>query len=202
MKTNKKNVFEAYNKIAEWFAVNRYALPIEKEYLDHLVTLAGGAPTVLDIGCGTGMPMMQYLISLGIKVTGIDASHRMLAIARANLPHAELIQQDMRSLSLGRKFNALIAWHSFFHLPADDQPGMFSIFKDHLTNKGILLFTSGNEDGEAWGINGGEDIYHASLSTERYQELLKEHGFKVISYKANDREAGGATVWMVQQQLS
>ena len=198
MEANKKNVFETYNKIADWYVENHYRKLIQKEYLDLLIDHIGKTATVLDMGCGTGIPMMQYLTSLGITTTGIDASHRMLAIAKKNLPKAEFLQHDMRTLSLNRKFDAIVAWNSFFHLPASDQPEMFSVFKNHLTPNGILMFTSGKEHGEAWGINGGENLYHASLSTEEYQKLLEEHGFKIIRYTEDDVNCGGATVWVAQ----
>ncbi len=198
MEANKKNVFETYNKIADWYSENHYRGLMQKGYLDLLVQSIGKEGTVLDIGCGTGLPMMEYLISLGIATTGIDASIRMLEIAKNNLPEAEFLQHDMRTLSLNRKFDAIVAWNSFFHLPTLDQPAMFSIFKSHLNTNSILMFTSGKEHGEAWGMNGGENLYHASLSTEEYRQLLEEHGFKVTHYTEDDVNCGGATVWIAQ----
>ena len=198
----KKNVFETYNIIADWFAANRPQGLIEKAYLDKLIELTGKDADILDLGCGTGMPMMHYLIGQGLSVTGVDASHRILEIAKQNLPSAELIQADMRALKLNRKFNAIIAWHSFFHLPAEDQPAMFGIFKDHLHDKGILIFTSGTEYSEAWGINGGENLFHASLSRDQYRSLLEANNFQVIAYNEDDPQCGHATIWIAQLKLS
>ncbi|TWW01145.1 class I SAM-dependent DNA methyltransferase [Chitinophaga pinensis] len=197
----KKDVFKIYNIIADWFAANRPQALTEKAYLDKLIQLAGKDAEILDLGCGTGKPMMHYLMSQGLKVTGVDASHRILEIAKQNLPSAVLIQADMRTLCLKRKFNAIIAWHSFFHLPATDQPVMFQIFKDHLHDKGILIFTSGTEYGEAWGINGGENLFHASLNYDQYRTLLEENNFQIIEYKENDPQCGDATVWIAQLHL-
>lgn len=197
MENRKNNVFETYNIIAGWFSENRFKGLIEKAYLDKLIDIIGKGASVLDIGCGTGMPMMGYLLSQGMNVTGVDASFRMLEIAKENLPSADLIQADMRELSLNRKFDAIVAWHSLFHLPSDEQPAMFSIFRNHLNNNGILLFTSGKEHGEAWGENGGENLFHASLDRDHYQSLLETHHFHVLTYKEDDPECG-ATVWMAQ----
>lgn len=86
----------------------------------------------------------------------------------------------------------------FFHLPADDQPNMFTIFKLHLRPNGILLFTSGTERGEVWGMNGGENLFHASLDTAEYQTLLQANQFEVLRYKINDPDCGGANVWMAR----
>jgi cyclopropane fatty-acyl-phospholipid synthase-like methyltransferase len=195
MQNEKKNAFEAYNIIADWFSENRYQGLLEKVYLDKLIDIVGKGARVLDLGCGTGMPMMNYLLSQGMHVTGVDASYRMLDIARNNLPSADFVQADMRQVSLNRKFDAIIAWHSFFHLPSEDQPSMFNIFKSHLNTGGVLLFTSGKEHGEVWGMNGGTNLFHASLDTSQYQSLLKAHNFRILEYKHDDQEA---TVWMAQ----
>jgi predicted TPR repeat methyltransferase len=198
MENNKKNVFEAYNIIADWYAENRYQGLIEKGYLDRLVAIIGKGASVLDLGCGTGVPMMSYLLTQGVTVTGVDGSHRILDIARSNLPSAEFVQADMRTLSLNRKFDAIIAWDSFFHLSSEEQPAMFSIFKNHLNDKGVLLFTSGKEYGEARGMNGGVNLYHGSLNRDQYRALLEAHHFHVLEYKEDDPECGNATVWMAQ----
>jgi len=198
MEDKKNKVFESYNIIASWFAENRYQGLIEKAYLDKIIEVLGKGSSILDLGCGTGMPMMGYLLSQGMQVTGVDASHRMLEVAKKNLPFADFRQADMRELSLGEKFDAIIAWDSFFHLPSDDQPAMFDIFKKHLNPGGILMFTSGKELGEVWGMNGGENLFHASLDKAQYQSLLETRGFHVLEYKEDDPDCGNATVWMAQ----
>lgn len=141
---------------------------------------------------------MGYLLEKGMHVTGVDASYRMLEIAKSNFPFVDFIQAGMRELSLIKKFDAIIAWHSFFHLPSEGQASMFKIFREHLNANGILLFTSGKEHGEAWGINGGENLFHASLDTDHYQSLLEIDHFRILLYKEDDPQCGNATVWMVQ----
>jgi 2-polyprenyl-3-methyl-5-hydroxy-6-metoxy-1,4-benzoquinol methylase len=198
MKEAKKNTFKTYNIIADWYSQNRSRNLIEKYYVDKLVGLVGNGASVLDVGCGTGVPIMGYLLEMGLNVTGIDASYRMLEMAKLNYPSGNFMQMDMRQLSLNRKFNAIIAWHSFFHLPSEDQPGMFKIFKQHLECNGVLMFTSGKERGEAWEMNGGENMFHASLNTIEYQSLLEEQKFEIILYKEDDAECGNATVWIAR----
>jgi len=74
----------------------------------------------------------------------------------------------------------VIAWHSFFHLSQSDQRAMFKTFANHLNNGGILLFTAGPDAGEIWSDNGGENLYHASLSPDEYKALLKQHNFTLL----------------------
>lgn len=197
-KNESKNVFKVYNKIANWFAENKCVDLIEQNYIKALISEIKSNADVLDIGCGTGKPILEYLLNKNFNVIGVDASKGMLTIARNNFPTTEFVLEDMRKLALNKKFDAIIAWHSFFHLPTADQPKMFEIFESHIKPKGILLFTSGSERGEAWGINGGENLFHASLNTDEYQQLLKKHNFEVLNHIVNDENCGGATVWMAK----
>ncbi len=194
----KQNVYKVYDKIATWFAQNRYTGLLEKKHLDDLISRIPANGTVLDLGCGTGKPILEYLLSKNLSVTGVDASAPMLEIAKANFPATEFILQDMRELNLSKRFDAIIAWHSFFHLPASDQPNMFALFEKHLNPGGILLFTSGPAHGEAWGMNGGENLFHASLSPLEYEELLHQHNFKVIKFVVEDPDCFNDTLWMAQ----
>lgn len=78
---------------------------------------------------------------------------------------------------------------------------MFAIFTEHLQPQGILLFTTGHEAGEVWSDNGGENLYHASLSSDEYKALLKQHGFELLLHTVEDKDCGGATVWMAKVNL-
>ncbi|MCZ4225501.1 class I SAM-dependent DNA methyltransferase [Pedobacter rhodius] len=198
MEGNRQSVFEVYNKIGDWFAENRPQNLIEKSYLDKLISLIPSNGSILDVGCGTGVPILNYFQNKGFKVTGVDASEKMLSLAQRNFPSTAFILADMRKLPLLKKHDAIIAWHSFFHLPATDQPDMFTVFQNHLNPEGILLFTSGTTSGEVWGMNGGENLFHASLNTDEYKQLLEEHHFKILVHVVDDAECGNATVWMAQ----
>ena len=104
----------------------------------------------------------------------------------------------MRHIHLNKQFDCIIAWHSFFHLSQDDQRNMFKIFKDHIKPNGMIVFTSGPKESEIWSDNGGEMLYHASLSETEYRSLLKKYHFDVLLHKAEDPNCGDATVWIAR----
>lgn len=106
---------------------------------------------------------------------------------------------DMRQLALKRRFDGLVAWHSLFHLPPDDQADMFEVFARYLVPGAPLLFTSGTQRGVTVGRWRGEALYHASLATDEYARLLAEHGFEVIEHMPDDPDCGGATVWLARR---
>ncbi len=198
MANSRNDVYKIYNKIADWIDVNRSRTLFEKPYLDRAISYLEPNSTILDLGCGTGEPIGQYFVDAGFQVTGIDGSHKMLEIAKSHCPRIRFILNDMRTINLKEKFNCIIAWHSFFHLSQDDQRAMFKTFKSNLKPGGVLLFTSGPEAGEVWSDNGGENLYHASLSPDEYKDLLKQYGFALIEYKSSDPECGDATVWLAK----
>ncbi|HAT1883616.1 TPA: class I SAM-dependent methyltransferase, partial [Legionella pneumophila] len=103
------------------------------------------------------------------------------------------------TLDLNEKFHAVIAWHSFFHLPHDDQRMTLKLLASYVDQNGLLIFTSGPEYDEVWSNNGGHDLYHASLSTEEYEQILIDNNFKVLAHKIRDPDCGDATVWVAQK---
>ncbi len=193
------NIIDLYQRNAKAWDDARSRSLLEKTWLDRFVALLPPAGTALDIGCGAGMPITGYLISQGLVVTGVDSAPAMVERCVARYPGADFHVTDMRRLSLGRRFNGLVAWDSFFHLTVEDQRRMFPIFAAHAAPRAALLFTSGPSHGEAIGTLEGEPLYHASLDPGEYTGLLTSHGFDVILTIAEDAACGGHTVWLAQK---
>lgn len=89
------------------FAQNTLA---EVQFLMQLVPLASGA-SILDIGCGTGRHAVE-LAKQGYKVTGVDLSEGMLAVAQTKAAHegvqVEWVHQDARLISFKEQFDLAI----------------------------------------------------------------------------------------------
>jgi len=170
----------------------------EKPWLDRFLALLPPRPSVLDIGCGMGEPIARYLIEQGACLTGVDSAPSLIALAGERFPDHEWIVEDMRALDLGRRFDGLLAWHSFFHLAPEDQEPMFPRFAAHAAPGAALMFTSGWGRGEAIGLWQGEPLYHGSLDTDEYAALLAANGFAVLDHRVRDPECGDATIWLAQ----
>ncbi len=182
-----------------WAALRDAGAFVEGGWLARFMALLPAAGTVLDIGCGSGAPIAQHLVAAGFAVTGLDSSAPLLALARGRLPGSTWIMGDMRDMALGRRFDGLLAWDSFFHLARHDQRAMVPRFAAHAAEDAVLMFTSGPTEGEAIGTLAGEALYHASLDPQEYRALLAASGFAVVDHVAEDAGCGGRTVWLARR---
>jgi trans-aconitate methyltransferase len=142
----------------------------------------------------------QYLAAQGLRVTGVDSSPAMISLSRSRLPDHTWIVADMRGLSLGRSFDGILAWDSFFHLTHDDQRGMFRVFAEHAAPGAMLMFNAGPAHGEAIGDYRGDPLYHASLARAEYEDLINRFGFELVDHAVNDPRAGGRTAWLCRRR--
>ena len=184
----------------EWDRLRGPGSLFEKPWLDRFVSLLGPGASILDLGCGAGQPIAAYLIRSGYAVTGVDSSPSLIGMSRARFPHNEWIVADMRTLDLGRRFDGVLAWDSFFHLAHDDQRAMFPVFARHVQPRGALMFTSGGPaQGEVLSTFAGEPLYHASLDSAEYRLLLHQNGFQVVGHVAEDPACGDHTIWLARK---
>jgi hypothetical protein len=62
------------------------------------------------------------------------------------------------------------------------------------------VFTSGCNEGEAVGGDMfGDQLYHGSLDSAEYRQLLQANGYAVVRHTGEDPACGGHTVWIAQQ---
>lgn len=196
-----RDVWTLYDRHADAFGRARLGSTLERGWLDALcahLSLPGAA--ILDIGCGTGEPIAADLIRRGAVVTGIDAAPAMIARARSRFPEHDWRIADMRNLDLEDRFDAVIAWDSFFHLPRGDQPAVLARLAAHGRPGAPLLFTSGPENSETVGDLFGEPLFHASLDPGEYQAILAAAGCEVLRYVSNDPTCGGHNVWLARKR--
>jgi cyclopropane fatty-acyl-phospholipid synthase-like methyltransferase len=172
----------------------------ERPWLDRFAEMLPAGSTILDIGCGMGEPVARYLIERGFQVTGVDSSPSLIAMCRDRFPGQDWIAADMRRLALGRRFDGILAWHSFFHLSPEDQRKMFPLFASHCAPGGALMFTSGTKQGESIGEWLGEPLYHGSLDPSEYRAVLACNGFEVIANEVRDPNCGSSTIWLAQMR--
>jgi SAM-dependent methyltransferase len=192
-------IIALYTRHGLAWAADRGTAPAEGPWVERFAALLPPAGRVLDIGCGGGAPIAATLIARGFAVTGLDASAPLLGLCHERFPDGDWHLGDMRRMALGRVFDGLIAWDSFFHLNHDDQRAMFQRFRSHAAPRAALLFTTGPRHGIALGRYAGETLFHASLDPAEYRALLAGSGFRVMDHVVEDARCGGRTVWLARR---
>jgi SAM-dependent methyltransferase len=140
-------------------------------------TLPKGA-TVLDLGCGSGVPISQVIVDEGLTVCGVDASPSMIAAFRTRFPEAAAECRPVEeSEFFGRAFEAVVAWGLMFLLPGDVQAKLIAKVSTVLKTGGKFLFTSPAQKCE-WSDNLTGQTSQ-SLGAEAYRRILAANGLVV-----------------------
>ena len=85
-------------------------------YVEHYLP---AAESLLELGCGTGAVLAG--LTPGLRVTGVDRSPEMLAAAARKVVTASLVEADIRTFSLGIRFDVVICvFDTLNHLPTFD----------------------------------------------------------------------------------
>lgn len=175
--------------IADWYASQRTGSMGVPEVTALAASLPAGA-SVLDVGCGTGLPLTRVLLEHGCQVTGVDSSRELLARFQANFPHVPALHAPIQSCALpARTFDAAIAWGVLFHLSHAEQEQAIATIAKALKPGAAFLFTSGDVHGSLDGapMNGVPFRYH-SYSVDGYRGLLRAHG---LTLEATHTDPGG-----------
>ncbi|MBP3941862.1 MAG: class I SAM-dependent methyltransferase [Christensenellaceae bacterium] len=145
---------------------------------------AGSLPkgaNILDIGCGSGMPIAAFLADAGFSICGIDSSEEMLRLAQINCPeHAEFHKSDLLAFSCGKKYDAAVAFDSLFHIENEAQEAAFQKAASLLKKGGLFLFTHGKNEGSVTGEMFGENFCYFTPGSEKILLMLKKYGFSVL----------------------
>ncbi|MCG2840307.1 class I SAM-dependent methyltransferase [Sandaracinobacter sp. RS1-74] len=98
---------------------------------------------IVDVGCGSGMPIAQVLAEDGFAVFGIDASPLLIAAFRRRFPHLEAACEPAEdSPFFHRSFAGAVSIGLLFLLPEERQRAILGRVADALEPGGRFLFSS------------------------------------------------------------
>ena len=173
-------VRRGYDHIAEKYLSSRDQLA-DIRFLDQFIERLPAGATVLDLGCGAGVPIDQHIISSGHEIIGIDVSAKQIELARRNVPKGTFEVRDMLALTHEeRRIDGVVSFYAIFHTPREQHQDLLAKVNSLLPHQGWLLITMGATDWE--GIE--HDFYGSTMAWSHYgreknRELLQRAGFDV-----------------------
>ena len=173
-----------YEEVAELFMSERDSRTGVSTVREWSRTLAPGS-SILDLGCGHGVPISQVLIEASFKLYGVDASKTLIESFRKRFPnvHAECAAFEDSS-SFSRTFDGVVAVGLMFLLNPDVQFLLIRKVAQALKSNGKFLFTSPKEM-----CTWGDILTHresVSLGVDRYRELLQVEGLILVGEMADE----------------
>lgn len=164
----------AYNELAWTEDLLADAADYEGEvggYVDLIKRYSSHAPcTLLHLGCGAGGH--DTIFKRHFTVTGVDISRGMLDKARLRHPDLEYIEDDIRTVCLGRKFDAVVIPDSIDYMSSLPELRMaIETAAAHLKPCGILLVVGKTREifrDNNFAYTGEQENLHVTLLENNY----------------------------------
>ena len=127
--------------------------------------------TVLDLGCGYGEHCIRFVEEGAKRVVGIDISQKMLAIAKAENAHQNILYLNMPMENIGelqKRFDIIVSSLAFHYV--EDCRALINNIYRLLNDGGVLLFSQEHpfntcfSDGSRWTTDENGQKLFANIS--------------------------------------
>jgi len=138
----KKDIIEFFDMCApEWDADMIRSDEIINRILDNAKVCEG--KDILDVACGTGVLIPDYMARNVNSVTAIDISPEMVKIAKSKFgqEHVQFICGDVESEEFERRFDCIVVYNAFPHFP--DPKNLIKVLASYLKDDGVLTVAHG-----------------------------------------------------------
>lgn len=155
-----------------------------KDWVDELSEQLMAGNSVLDLGCGCGVPVAK-LLAEKFNVTGVDISCVQIERAKKLVPNAAFICRDMCELDFApESFDAVICLYAIIHVPIEEQQELLDKIYHWLKAGGYLLLVAGHtlwtgQESNWLGVEGG-DMYWSQADRDTYVRWLESAGFRML----------------------
>ena len=188
-----ENIVEhAYDHIAQWYLewVGSDMSPRQrytKRFLDRLPP----SPSVLELGCGPGVPVLNMLVDRGTQVTANDISAKQIEMAKARCPNVKFVAGNMATLTFeAESFHGVLSFYTLFHLPRAQLEDLLAKIYTWIKPGGLFVFNlAGLDEEEIHGEMMGYGMFWSSYGMQKNCEILEDIGFELLeveTVKAGD----------------
>ena len=142
---------------------------------------------VLDVACGTGVLIGDYL-KRGVKsVTAVDISPEMVRIAREKFPqeNVRIVCGDAETADLGDVFDAIVIYNAFPHFPSPET--LIAHLSSLLTPGGRLTVAHGSSRAaiDAHHHGAASHVSNGLMEADKLAGIFAEH-LKVTTVISDD----------------
>jgi ubiquinone/menaquinone biosynthesis C-methylase UbiE len=167
---------------------------------DRFISLLKTGANILDVACGSGRDAGIF-VKEGFKVTGIDFSTELLAIAKKDIPYADFYQMDMRGMNFSENtFDGIWACAALLHLSKSELPAVLKRIFNMLKPSGIAVFVQKFGEGEGFREElslPGEKRFYSYYTQDEFADYVRTAGFKILDiYTYKDADSNRKTQWI------
>lgn len=168
-----------YEAVAAEFMENRKRANIGVAIVREWARSLPSGATILDLGCGHGVPISVALMNDGFAVYGIDASPSLTDAFHRRFPQAHVACELVEESDLfGRTFDGIMVVGLLFLLRDDAQRALIRKVARALNPGGRFLFTAPARACTWTDVLTGRPSW--SLGAEEYKAVLADAGLVLI----------------------
>lgn len=172
----------SYNKIAsQWDKARKECYGREQDYLNVLLSGLPDNALVVDIGCGTGRPLAEYVISRGHRVFGIDQAEELIKLAKARFPREQWILSSIEQYEFSEDFHAAIIWDALFHIDRSMHAIILRRIVEKLPRGGKFMLTVGGSAHPPFiDTMFGQEFFYDSHTPEETIRILHDLRCRIV----------------------
>ncbi|WP_017054440.1 class I SAM-dependent methyltransferase [Vibrio genomosp. F6] len=183
-----------YDLISQQWAEIRKELPTpDKVLFNEFIHCLPLNARLLDLGCGTGVPIDQLMLKHGYQVLGVDCSEKLLEVARDLLPEAHFVQAELETYDIESSYQGIIMWDCLFHIPREHHEPILSKVYRALEMGGVAIISSGGSEQNIPAFTGtmfDVEFYYDAYPVDDLVNLCKKIGFSILKQKLVNKPDG------------
>jgi len=150
-----------------------------------------GLQSVLDIGCGHGMKLREFIYPVCQNIVGIDLAHSIDYCQRF-LDFGEWYVEDIENPTrLNAKFDLIICADVIEHLFNPDK--LFEYIDSHSTNETLIVLSTPERDLHHGKEHVGPPVNKSHIrewNGDELQKYFNYHGYEVLNYEVGEEREG------------
>lgn len=172
----KKDIIEFFDMCASgWDADMIRNDEIINTILDNTKVCEG--KDILDVACGTGVLIPDYLARNVNTVTAIDISPEMVKIAKGKFrqENVRFICDDVEVMEFDQKFDCIVVYNAFPHFP--NPKNLVKVLASHLKPEGVLSIAHGMSRAQIDRHHSGKasKVSNGLMSEDELAEIFEEY---------------------------